>query len=98
MFGLRPAELIIILVVVLLLFGAKRLPDTARGLGRSLRIFKTEVKGMHDDEEPKSEPTAQPPRQIEGTSGTVDGTAEGTGQGRRDGTLPGHSEPERTDR
>jgi len=43
-------ELILILLVILLLFGAKRLPDAARGLGRSLRIFKAETKGLRDDE------------------------------------------------
>ena len=37
-------EIIIILALLLLLFGAKRLPDAARGLGRSLRIFKAETK------------------------------------------------------
>lgn len=47
-------EIILILLVVLLLFGAKRLPDTARGLGRSLRIFKSELKAAQDDDaEPK---------------------------------------------
>jgi sec-independent protein translocase protein TatA len=44
-------EIILILFVVLLLFGAKRLPDTARGLGRALRIFKAETKGLHDDDD-----------------------------------------------
>lgn len=48
--NLRGSEWIIILVVVVLLFGAKKLPDTARGLGRSLRIFRSEVRGMSDDE------------------------------------------------
>jgi sec-independent protein translocase protein TatA len=42
-------EILLILVVVLLLFGAKRLPDAARGLGRSLRIFKSEVSAMGED-------------------------------------------------
>lgn len=45
-------ELIIVLALVLLLFGAKRLPDAARGLGRSLRIFKSEMKEMRDDDQP----------------------------------------------
>ena len=43
------AEWLIILLLVVLLFGAKRLPDAARGVGRSLRIFKAETKGMNDD-------------------------------------------------
>lgn len=50
MFGkLGWPEIILILVVVVLLFGAKRLPDTARALGRSLRILKSETKAMKDD-------------------------------------------------
>ncbi len=43
----RPAFLVLILLV-LLLFGAKRLPDLARGVGRSLRIFKAETDGLQD--------------------------------------------------
>ena len=44
-------EILVILVLLLLLFGAKRLPDAARGLGRSLRIFKSETKGLRDDDD-----------------------------------------------
>ena len=44
-------EVFAILAVVILLFGAKRLPDLARGSGRALRIFKTDVKGLHDDDD-----------------------------------------------
>jgi sec-independent protein translocase protein TatA len=47
-------ELLLILVLVFLLFGAKRLPDAARGLGRSLRIFKSEVGAMSDDDKAAS--------------------------------------------
>lgn len=46
--NLRGWEILVIAALVLLLFGAKRLPDAARGLGRSLRIFKAETKGLHD--------------------------------------------------
>jgi sec-independent protein translocase protein TatA len=42
----RGLEIIILAVVVLLLFGAKRLPDSARALGKSLRILKSEVGAM----------------------------------------------------
>ena len=44
-------EVFAILAVVVLLFGAKRLPDLARGSGRALRIFKPEVQGLHDDDD-----------------------------------------------
>jgi sec-independent protein translocase protein TatA len=46
-------EILIIAVVVLVLFGSKKLPDSARSLGRSLRIFKSETKGLMDEDQPK---------------------------------------------
>lgn len=49
---LGPWEIAIIAVVVLVLFGSKKLPDTARSLGRSLRILKSETKGLRDEDEP----------------------------------------------
>lgn len=48
--NLGTPEIIIIALVVVLLFGGKKLPDAARGLGRSLRIFKAETKGLRDDD------------------------------------------------
>ncbi|MDT4994289.1 MAG: sec-independent protein translocase protein TatA [Actinoplanes sp.] len=47
--ALRPWHIIVFVVVLVLLFGAKRLPDAARSLGRSLRIIKAETKGLIDD-------------------------------------------------
>jgi sec-independent protein translocase protein TatA len=44
--SLRPWHIILIVVVLVLLFGAKRLPDAARSLGRSLRIIKAETQGL----------------------------------------------------
>jgi sec-independent protein translocase protein TatA len=49
--NLGATELIIIAVVVILLFGAKKMPDMARSLGRSMRIIKAETKGMKQDDE-----------------------------------------------
>lgn len=50
---MRNPEIWIGLIVLgFLLFGAKRMPDAARGLGRSLRIFKAEIKGLDDDQVP----------------------------------------------
>lgn len=60
-------EIVILVVVVLLLFGAKKLPDMARSVGQSARIFKGEMKGMKKDGEPetKDEPAAAaPPAQL----------------------------------
>jgi sec-independent protein translocase protein TatA len=50
MLGLGAPELVLIILAILLLFGYKKLPDAARSFGRSLRIFKGEMKGMKDDD------------------------------------------------
>ena len=50
MAGLGPLEIGLIILAILLLFGYKKLPDASRSLGRSLRIFKGEMKGMKDDD------------------------------------------------
>jgi sec-independent protein translocase protein TatA len=78
MFGrLGAPEIILILVVVLLLFGAKRLPDMARGLGKSMRILKSEAKAMRSDEAapPADAPADAPvaPRTIQAAPGDVAG-------------------------
>jgi sec-independent protein translocase protein TatA len=48
--ALRPWHIAVLVVVLVLLFGAKRLPDAARSLGRSLRIIKAETRGLADDD------------------------------------------------
>ena len=50
MHALKPWHLVVLAVVFLVLFGAKRLPDSARSLGRSLRIFKSEVQELNKDD------------------------------------------------
>jgi sec-independent protein translocase protein TatA len=57
--GLGPQELILILLVLVLLFGATKLPELARGSGRALRIFKAETKGLMDDDEDESTKTPE---------------------------------------
>lgn len=49
--GLGTPELLIILAVLVLLFGAAKLPELARGSGRALRIFKAETKGLTDSDD-----------------------------------------------
>ena len=58
MFGMGPWELLLIFLAVLLLFGAKRLPEIAQGMGKGIREFKkamkdttSEIKGSLDDED-----------------------------------------------
>jgi sec-independent protein translocase protein TatA len=48
--ALKAWHIAVLVVVLVLLFGAKRLPDAARSLGRSLRIIKAETKGLADDD------------------------------------------------
>jgi sec-independent protein translocase protein TatA len=47
--GLEPWHLIVVAIVVILLFGSKKLPEAARGLGKSMRILKSEAKAMKTD-------------------------------------------------
>ncbi len=49
-------ELVLVVLVIMVLFGAKRLPEASRSLGRSLRIFKAETKGLRDDDKPSLRP------------------------------------------
>ncbi len=64
-------HLIVLLVVVLLLFGSKRLPDAARGLGRSLRIFKSEVQEMKQDDNRRTPGTGGPGSTAAGSTTPV---------------------------
>lgn len=50
-FAPTPIELIVVLVIVLIVFGPKRLPDLGRSLGRGMREFKDSVTGKDDDDE-----------------------------------------------
>jgi sec-independent protein translocase protein TatA len=69
-------EIILILVVVMLLFGAKRLPDMARGIGQSVREFRRAIKGHDEAEETPAAPseaaTAAPPPAQERVAEPVD--------------------------
>jgi sec-independent protein translocase protein TatA len=60
--GLEPWHLLIVALVVIVLFGSKKLPDTARALGRSMRILKSEARAM------KTEGAAEPGEPVEPTS------------------------------
>jgi sec-independent protein translocase protein TatA len=53
--GLQPWHWLIVIAAFILLFGAKKLPDAARSLGKSMRIFKSEIKEMQSDGADKPE-------------------------------------------
>ncbi|MER5774970.1 Sec-independent protein translocase subunit TatA [Streptomyces sp. NPDC002039] len=80
--NLKPLEILLIIAVIVLLFGAKKLPEMARSLGKSARILKSEAKAMKKDGEPEDAGTAatvadqagaQPvaPRTIQAAPGDV---------------------------
>lgn len=48
--ALKPWHIVVLVIVIVLLFGAKRLPDLAKSVGQSLKIFKSEVKDLTDDD------------------------------------------------
>ena len=68
-----PWKILIVAVVIIVLFGSRKLPDAARSLGRSMRILKTEVQGMHDDE-PAGSPAA--PAQLQAAAPSAPGPQE----------------------
>lgn len=70
-------HIVVVLVVIVLLFGANRLPDLARSVGQSLKIFKNEVKELREDDAPRD--TAGP----RDTPGVPEAGA-GTPEARRD--------------
>ncbi|KQY44034.1 Sec-independent protein translocase subunit TatA [Cellulomonas sp. Root137] len=57
-------HVIIVLLVVVLLFGAKRLPDLAKSVGQSMKIFKNEVKDLRNDETPATPSAPVPPAGV----------------------------------
>ncbi|MFD7895192.1 Sec-independent protein translocase subunit TatA [Streptomyces sp. NPDC059568] len=80
--NLKPLEIVLIIVVILLLFGAKKLPDMARSLGKSARILKSEAKAMKKDDDTAAPAADQPadttaqqqaaaPRTIQASPGDV---------------------------
>lgn len=72
--GLQPWHWVIVIAVFVLLFGAKKLPDAARSLGQSMRIFKSEVKEM------KTDAKAEPPQATPIASERADTPAPDAGQ------------------
>ncbi|MBL1107591.1 Sec-independent protein translocase subunit TatA [Streptomyces sp. 5-8] len=75
--GLEPWHLLILVVVILLVFGSKKLPDMARSLGKSARILKSEAKAMKEDGKqsadtaPSAEEPAPAQRTIQAAPGDV---------------------------
>lgn len=75
---LKPWHIIVLVVVILLLFGARRLPDLARSVGQSLKIFKKEVKELTEDDKNDRDDRVDPAPHDRAT-GTTGATGTGTG-------------------
>jgi len=78
------AEWLVILAIVILVCGAAKLPDLARGTGQALRIFKSETKGLKDDDE-----SAPPPTEARGELPTSSTDEAPTAQDRQTDTHNG---------
>jgi sec-independent protein translocase protein TatA len=69
-----PLKLAIIAILIIVLFGARKLPEAARSLGKSMRILKTEVQGLHEDEPAPGAPyqaTPVAPAQLQAPAAPV---------------------------
>jgi sec-independent protein translocase protein TatA len=89
--ALRPVHIVILVLVVVILFGFKKLPDAARSLGRSMRIFKSEVEEMKKDGQ--STPSAASGDTVKGE--TFNPTSDSVADPVRDPTKDPAPEPER---
>ncbi|WP_189301752.1 Sec-independent protein translocase subunit TatA [Streptomyces albospinus] len=94
--GLEPWHLLVVALVVILLFGSKKLPDTARALGKSLRILKSEAKAMKEDDgtpptttyEAGPQERTEPPRTIHATPGAPGTVSSATAPGTSGAERP----------
>ena len=96
--GLKPVHILILVVVVLILFGFKKLPDVARSLGRSVRILKSEVDEMKEEGKTKSaasSDTVQGETMKPNPEATSPGGAGATSATVQDPTKKPAAEPER---
>ena len=83
-------EWLVILAVVVLIFGAAKLPELARGTGQALRIFKTETKGLRDDDDKdEAPPAAAAPTELPPATPTTPTTETPTTQDRQPDTHNG---------
>ncbi|MFJ5922356.1 Sec-independent protein translocase subunit TatA [Kitasatospora sp. NPDC092948] len=83
--GLEPWHIAIMVVVLVLLFGSKKLPEMARGLGKSMRILKAETKALREDDAP-----------AEAQNGTAASQAEQPRQAVEPTVVTKASEPSKT--
>jgi sec-independent protein translocase protein TatA len=66
-----PWKVLIIAALLIVFFGARKLPDAARSLGKSMRILKSEVSGLHDDEPAPAAPVQAAPSQLQAPAAPI---------------------------
>ncbi|AZS43595.1 MULTISPECIES: Sec-independent protein translocase subunit TatA [Microbacterium] len=79
--GLQGWHLLIVLAVILLLFGAAKLPALAKSVGQSARVFKGEMKAMKEEDGPAETPAHQQPQAPTSVTGLTPPPAQGSSQG-----------------
>jgi sec-independent protein translocase protein TatA len=80
-------EWLVILAIVILVFGAAKLPDLARSSGQALRIFKTETKGLRDDESSSSDKPSTTGELGPGSQGSQSSSGDAVRERRDDTTA-----------
>jgi sec-independent protein translocase protein TatA len=80
----NPVLLIVLILLIVMLFGAKRLPDAARSVGRSMRIFKSEVKEMRSEGDRPHPPSEPVEGRVLDRPGTSDDVRQGRAEDRAD--------------
>jgi sec-independent protein translocase protein TatA len=89
--AVSPVHWLILILLVVVLFGAKRLPDVARGIGKSARILKSEVSGLHEDDAKRAEKNADETKAIEAS--TAGGVASEAGSAKAAEAEPSSAKP-----
>jgi sec-independent protein translocase protein TatA len=89
----NPVVIVALIVLVIVLFGAKRLPDVAKSVGSSLKIFKKEVKDLRDgdDDRPASAPQGDASTQQQAPQAQAQPAPETVRPPANDGTTPSGS-------
>ena len=88
-FAPTPIEIIIVLIIVLIIFGPKRLPDLGRSLGRGMREFKDSVTGKDKDELPEADEQQDKPQPAATTAGEQKPAATTAGEQKPAATTAG---------